>query len=138
MPGLLVDAGTGSTELGAGAGGMSGPALKPSGLRAVEAARAATPVPILGVGGVLGPADAVAYARVGAQLVQVGTATFAAPRAAEQLVRGLERWGRRHRIGSWDDLVAGTGFEPTSEDPRAADSQAGARGVGAARREEMA
>lgn len=109
LPGVLLNAASGDPELGAGAGGMSGPALRPSGLRAVEQARAVTDVPILGVGGILGPADAVAYARVGAQLVQLGTATFAAPRAASDLVRGLERWGRRHQVSSWGDLVGHQG-----------------------------
>ena len=105
LPGILVHADTGQPELGAGAGGMSGPALRPAGLRAVSQARTVTDRPILGVGGVLGPVDAVAYARAGAQAVQLGTATFAAPRAAEDLVRGLQRWGRRHGVGSWEDLT---------------------------------
>ncbi|NNF12669.1 MAG: dihydroorotate dehydrogenase [Gemmatimonadetes bacterium] len=105
LPGVLLDAASGEAELGAGAGGMSGPSLRPSGLRAVGQARAVTDVPILGVGGVFGPADAVAYARAGAQLVQLGTATFAAPRAATDLVRGLQRWGRRHGVPSWEGLV---------------------------------
>lgn len=105
MPGLLVDPGSGDAELGAGAGGTSGPALRPLGLQAVRRARSVTDVPILGVGGILGPADAVAYARAGAQLVQVGTATFASPRAGTDLVRGLERWGRRRRIAEWSELV---------------------------------
>lgn len=104
LPGLLVRPSNGAPELGAGQGGMSGPALRPSGLRAVRAARSRTEAPIFGVGGVLGPGDAVAYARAGANLVQVGTATFAAPRAATNLVVGLERWGRRHGVGAWDDL----------------------------------
>ena len=74
---------------------MSGPSLRPAGLRAVRRARARTDVPILGVGGVFAPEDAVAYARAGADLVQVGTATFAAPRAGPRLARGLRRWGSR-------------------------------------------
>jgi len=105
MPGLLLDPESGSPELGAGAGGMSGPALRPAGLRAVREARTVTSLPILGVGGVLAPIDAVAYARAGADLVQMGTATFAAPGAAHALTRGLTAWGRRHGVPSWGDLV---------------------------------
>jgi dihydroorotate dehydrogenase (NAD+) catalytic subunit len=111
LPGLLIDASSGETELGAGQGGVSGPALRPAGLRAVREARLATDLPLLGVGGVLAPADAVAYARAGASLVQVGTASFAAPRAGERLAAGLARWGRRHGIESWDDLRGETGEE---------------------------
>ena len=106
VPGLLLVPGTGKAELGAGPGGMSGPALLPLGLRAVEEARRHTPLPLLGAGGVLGPAEAVAYARAGATLVQLGTASFADPRAGQRLARRLERWGRRSGIAAWRDLVA--------------------------------
>lgn len=105
VPGLMLDAATGAPGLGAGPGGVSGPALLPVGLRAVREARAHTELPLLGVGGVLTAQDAVAYARAGASLVQVGTASFAAPRAGEQLVIGLEAWGRAHGSASWTDLV---------------------------------
>lgn len=109
LPGVLLHADTGKPELGAGAGGVSGPAVRPAGIRAVQQARGVTDRPILGVGGILGPADAVAYARAGADLVQLGTATFASPRAAETLLRGLESWGRRHRVPAWDELAPSTG-----------------------------
>ncbi len=106
LPGILLRGDTGEPELGAGPGGVSGPALRPIGLRAVQEARKATNVPLLGVGGVLAAEDAVAYARAGASLVQIGTATFAAPRAAEKVVAGLVRWGSRHRVDAWTDLMA--------------------------------
>jgi dihydroorotate dehydrogenase (NAD+) catalytic subunit len=105
IPGLLLDPKTGAPELGAGAGGMSGPAVRPAGLRAVREARTASSLPILGVGGILAPVDAVAYARAGADLIQMGTATFAAPGAAHALTRGLVAWGRRQGVAEWSDLV---------------------------------
>jgi dihydroorotate dehydrogenase (NAD+) catalytic subunit len=104
-PGLLLHAGSGEPELGAGPGGVSGPALLPLGLRAVREARGATGLPLVGVGGVLAPQDAVAYARAGASLIQIGTASFAAPRAATELVAGLDRWGRAHGVARWTDLI---------------------------------
>jgi dihydroorotate dehydrogenase (NAD+) catalytic subunit len=104
VPGLLLKT-DGRPELGAGPGGLSGPALRPVGLRAVSEARGHTPLPILGVGGIFSPEDAVAYARAGAALVQVGTASFADPRAGLRLAKGLERWGLRHGVTAWDDLV---------------------------------
>jgi dihydroorotate dehydrogenase (NAD+) catalytic subunit len=106
LPGLLIRSASGEPELGAGPGGVSGPALRPTGLRAVREARARTDLPLFGVGGVLAPEDAVAYARAGASLVQMGTASFAAPRAGLRLARGLQRWGRRHGVAAWDDLVS--------------------------------
>lgn len=105
LPGLLLRADSGEPELGAGEGGMSGPALRPAGLRAVREARAHTDLPLFGVGGVFAHQDAVAYARAGANMVQMGTASFAAPRAGLDLADGLKRWGRRHGVSAWDDLV---------------------------------
>ncbi len=105
LPGILLGV-EGHPLLGAGAGGVSGPALRPTGLLAVRQARAVTHLPIVGVGGVGNAADAVAYARAGASLVEVGTASFAEPRAGERIVRELERWGSRAGVPSWDALVA--------------------------------
>ena len=106
LPGILLRGASGEPELGAGPGGVSGPALRPVGLKAVQEARNGTNLPLLGVGGVLAAQDAVAYARAGASLVQIGTATFAAPRAAQRVVAGLSRWGRRHGVGAWTELIA--------------------------------
>jgi dihydroorotate dehydrogenase (NAD+) catalytic subunit len=105
-PGILLRADSGMPELGAGPGGVSGPALLPVGLRAVREARRSTHLPLVGVGGVLAPPDAVAYARAGASLVQMGTASFAAPRAGTDLAAGLGRWGREHAVAGWTDLIA--------------------------------
>jgi dihydroorotate dehydrogenase (NAD+) catalytic subunit len=108
VPGLLLLP-DGAPELGAGPGGVSGPALLPVGLRAVQEARRHTALPLVGVGGVLGPPDAVAYARAGAALVQLGTASFADPRAGERLARGLARWGRFQGVEAWGDVVTPPG-----------------------------
>jgi dihydroorotate dehydrogenase (NAD+) catalytic subunit len=111
LPGVLLK-GDGVPELGAGPGGMSGPALRPAGLLAVRRARPVTHLPLVGVGGVTHALDAVAYARAGASLVQVGTANFADPRAGARIVRDLARWGARGGQGgrggvqAWCDLVA--------------------------------
>jgi len=105
LPGLLVD-GEGRAVLGAGPGGMSGPALRAAGLLSVRRARSATHLPLVGVGGVGSAEDAVAYARAGASLVEVGTASFAEPRAGVRIAAELVRWGRAHGVDHWDDLVA--------------------------------
>jgi len=105
VPGLLLLPDTGVPELGAGPGGVSGPALLPIGVRAVGEARKHSHLPLVGVGGVLGPADALAYARAGAALVQLGTASFADPHAALRIAHELERWGTRSGVGAWTELV---------------------------------
>ncbi|MGH9061020.1 MAG: dihydroorotate dehydrogenase, partial [Acidimicrobiales bacterium] len=78
LMGLAIDPATGGSRLGAGGGGLSGPALHPVAVRAVYECRAAFPdAPIVGVGGITTGADAAEMLAAGADAVQVGTATFA-------------------------------------------------------------
>ncbi|HEX6308172.1 MAG TPA: dihydroorotate dehydrogenase [Longimicrobiales bacterium] len=105
MPGLLFDPVTRRPLLGAGAGGMSGPALLPIGVHAVARARRRVSVPILGAGGIRSGEDAVQYLVAGASLVQIGTASFADPRAAERVLKELKSWGSAHRIDRVTELV---------------------------------
>ena len=105
LPGLALDPLTGRPDLGEGPGGVSGPALRPAGVRAVAEAGTATPLPLIGVGGIGRAEDALQYLRAGASLVQVGTALFARPRAALDIIRGLER-----ALGSSDSGVLKPGW----------------------------
>lgn len=91
LPGRLLAPATGRPRIGAGQGGVSGPALRPVGVQAVYAVSRAVDVPVVGVGGILRAEHALEYLRAGAVLVQVGTASFAAPRAAARIIRGLAR-----------------------------------------------
>ena len=84
---------------------MSGPALKAVGVAAVRKIRERVDVPIIGVGGILSGADVLEYLRAGAALVQIGTASFAAPRAAERVIRGLEQRVRSSGSRHLNDLV---------------------------------
>jgi len=105
MPGLLFDTDTRRSVLGAGSGGMSGPALLPIGVHAVWQARRRVDVPIIGVGGIRTGRDAVQYLLAGASLVQLGTASFADPRAGLRVLSGLERWGSRQGVASITEIV---------------------------------
>ena len=105
MPGMVIDPETRRPRLGAGCGGLSGPALLAVGVHAVWQARRRVRAPLVGVGGVRGHRDCIQYLLAGASLVQVGTATFADPRAAERIVRGLRVYGRRRGIGAVAELV---------------------------------
>ena len=79
---LVIDPATWRPALGNGGGGLSGRAIHPIAVRAVADVRAALPaLPIVGVGGVAGGWDAAELLLAGAQAVQVGTASFADPRA---------------------------------------------------------
>lgn len=107
--GMAIDAGSGAYRLGAGGGGLSGPAVHPVAVRAVHDVHAALPsLPIVGVGGVRSGEDAVELLLAGASAVQVGTATFADPRACSKVLRGVRGWCRSHGVGRLDEII-GTG-----------------------------
>ena len=106
--GLAVDLDTRRPVLGAGGGGLSGPAVHPVAVRAVWECRRAFPeAGIVGVGGVFGAEDAVELLLAGADAVQVGTATFRDPRAPWKVLAGLERWCRRHGVAGVSELIGG-------------------------------
>ncbi|MGI9118995.1 MAG: dihydroorotate dehydrogenase [Acidimicrobiales bacterium] len=104
--GMAIDPETRTYRLGAGAGGLSGPAIHPVAVRAIHDVAAALPdLPIVGVGGVASGADAVELVMAGAAAVQVGTATFADPRAPAEALAGLEAWMRHHGVTALDQIV---------------------------------
>lgn len=95
---MSIDTETRRPRLSNITGGLSGPAIKPIALRMVyDTARAVT-IPILGMGGIVTPEDAVEFLLAGATAVQVGTASYADPRAVERIAHGLESWCQRHNV----------------------------------------
>ncbi len=110
LMGMAIDPDARTYRLGAGerGGGLSGQALHPVAVRVVHDVHRAHPeVPIVGVGGVVDAATAVELMLVGACAVQVGTATFADPRAPSRVRRDLEHWCRRRGISSVAELTGG-------------------------------
>src|SRR5438477_9763171 len=104
--GLAIDVEARRPYLGAGGGGLSGPAIRPVAVRAVFDCRAAFPeTAIVGVGGVARGADAVELLLAGADAVQVGTATFADPRAPARVLAELRDWCARHGVDRIDELI---------------------------------
>ena len=79
-------------KLGSGAGGLSGPALRPFAHAAVTEVVASLPnSSIVAAGGIVSAEDALAYLRAGARAVEVGTATFLDPRSVARVLEGLRR-----------------------------------------------
>jgi dihydroorotate dehydrogenase (NAD+) catalytic subunit len=107
LPGLVLDPESGRPLVGAGAGGVSGPALRAVGVHAVWSARKHTRLPLVGVGGVADCADAVQYLMAGASLVQMGTASFWDPRSPERVIKGLRGYLRRRGASNVSEVVGG-------------------------------
>jgi dihydroorotate dehydrogenase (NAD+) catalytic subunit len=104
--GLALDPVTGRPRLGAGSGGLSGPALHPVAVRAVYECRQAFPAAaIIGVGGVATGEDAAELLAAGADAVQVGTATFADPRAPARVLSELVGWCAHFGVERLSDLI---------------------------------
>jgi len=97
---LALDARSRKPRIGAGYGGLSGPAIKPVALRMVHQAARAVRIPVIGIGGIASGEDAAEFMITGASLVQVGTATFWDPtapaRIAAELAKLLPDLGAKH------------------------------------------
>ncbi|HEV7677154.1 MAG TPA: dihydroorotate dehydrogenase [Candidatus Dormibacteraeota bacterium] len=87
-----------------GTGGLSGPAIKPLALAAVARVRAAVRIPVIGVGGIATATDALEHFVAGADAVQVGTASFADPRACLDILDGITAYAQRAGLARLTDL----------------------------------
>jgi len=104
---MSIDTETRKPRLSNITGGLSGPAIKPIALRMVYETARAIQIPILGMGGIITPEDAVEFLLAGATAVQVGTASYADPRATERLAKGLDSWCRSHQVERVASLTGG-------------------------------
>jgi dihydroorotate dehydrogenase (NAD+) catalytic subunit len=102
---LEVDLATRRPSLSNGLGGLSGPAIRPVAQRMVFQIARAVAIPVCGIGGIMSAEDAVRFLLCGASAVQVGTASYLDPRAAQTVVEGLERWCREHAVARVRELV---------------------------------
>ena len=95
---LAVDARTRRPRLGAGFGGLSGPAIKPIALRMVCQAAKAVKIPVVGMGGIATGEDAAEFMIAGATAVEVGTATFWDPASPARIASELGEFVKREKI----------------------------------------
>lgn len=104
--GMAIDTATRRPVLGNGGGGVSGSAMHAVAVRSVfDVRHAHRDLPIIGVGGVGRAEDAIELMMAGASAIQVGTATFADPRAVSKVLRDMLRWARRNSISAWSDII---------------------------------
>ena len=109
---MSIDVETRRPRLSNITGGLSGPAIKPIALRMVYETARAVSIPILGLGGIVTPEDAVEFLMAGATAIQVGTASYADPRATERLARGLESWCRSQSVEKVSSLTGALELPP--------------------------
>lgn len=104
---LAIDVETRKPRIANVTGGLSGPAIKPIAVRMVWQVAEAVKIPVVGLGGVMKAEDAVEFLLAGATAVQVGTASYADPRAAEKIATGLSKWCASHDVEKVSGLVGG-------------------------------
>jgi len=108
LMGMVIDVDRRRPLLGGGGGGVSGPAIHPVAVRTVYDVYSALPdLPIVGVGGVVDGPTAVELLLAGAAAVQVGTASFADPRAVGAVLEGVGQWCARAGVVRVRDLIGG-------------------------------
>lgn len=103
--GMVVDTEAALPFLGAGVGGLSGPAIRPLAVRCVYDVAGVVSIPVIGMGGVVTTDDALQFLMAGASAVQVGTATFREPRTAERIATGLREYLESRGYKSIADVV---------------------------------
>jgi dihydroorotate dehydrogenase (NAD+) catalytic subunit len=108
--GLAIDIETRKPRIGAGFGGLSGPAIKPLALRLVYEASRAVKIPVIGLGGIVTGEDAAEFLIAGASAVQVGTGTFLRPDAPLQVAKQLAKVLRKLRVSSVAELTGTVKF----------------------------
>lgn len=104
LTGMAVDIETWRPRINTIVGGYSGPAIKPIALAKVYETAKAVNIPVIGIGGIRNWQDAVEFFLVGATAIQVGTTNFAEPRAAEQIVQGLQEYLEMKQLTSIEEL----------------------------------
>jgi dihydroorotate dehydrogenase (NAD+) catalytic subunit len=102
---LAIDVETRRPRIANVTGGLSGPAIKPIAVRMVHEVAKTVRIPVVGMGGILRAEDAVEFMMAGATAVQVGTASYADPRAVENIANGLKRWCAGHGVAEVSSLT---------------------------------
>lgn len=102
---LAIDPVTRRPRIGAGFGGLSGPAIKPIALRMVYEAAQAVKIPVVGIGGIASGLDAAEFMISGASAVEVGTANFWDPASPARIARELDQFLEQQQVPNAAALV---------------------------------
>jgi len=103
--GMAVDLQSRRPVLGNITGGLSGPAIKPIGLRMVWQVSQVVRIPVVGIGGIVSATDALEYLLVGARAVQVGSAHFIDPRIGLKIIQGIKDYLEKNQLPDLNTVI---------------------------------
>ena len=105
LMGMAIDIERRKMKLSIKTGGRSGPAVKPVAVRMVWEVAQAVKIPVIGLGGISSPEDAVEFLMAGAKAIEIGTANFLNPAIAGEMAEGINRWLDNHGCKSVDEII---------------------------------
>jgi dihydroorotate dehydrogenase (NAD+) catalytic subunit len=105
LVGMAVDVSLRRPKLANISGGLSGPAVKPVALWMVWQVFQTVNIPIIGMGGIMKAQDALEFIIAGARAVSIGTANLVNPKAAIEIIKGIEAYLVENKIEDINELV---------------------------------
>ena len=105
LMGMAIDTERRCPKLSIGTGGLSGPAVKPVALRMVWQVARAVKIPVIGLGGISSPQDAIEFLMAGATAIEIGTANFIDPAIAYKVKTGINAWLDSHGCASVQEII---------------------------------
>lgn len=105
LTGMKIDVNKRAFAIANKTGGLSGPAVHPIAVRMVYQTAQAVNIPIIGMGGIATPEDAIEMILAGASAVSVGTANFYNPNATIEIIDGIEAYMKKNGFESVKDMV---------------------------------
>jgi len=103
--GMKIDIDKKKPVLANNTGGLSGPAIKPVGVRCVYQIAQAVKIPVLGLGGIMNGEDAIEYMLAGATAISVGSGNFNDPEISINTIQGIEEYMKRHNIEDINSII---------------------------------
>ena len=105
LMGMAIDIEHRRPKLSINTGGLSGPAVKPVAVRMVWQVAKAVKIPVIGLGGISSPHDAIEFFMAGASAIEIGTANFIDPAIGLKVRNGIDEWLDNHGCTTLHDII---------------------------------
>lgn len=107
IPAMSIDIHTRKPQISNVIGGLSGPAIRPIGVKMVWEVARGVKIPVIGMGGIMNSDNAVEYMLAGASAVAVGTANFINPSSTSDVISGIRDYMTAHKIDDISEIIGG-------------------------------